>query len=100
MAGIAPGVLVGIALMFVNYRISKRRNYEKRTEAYSWKEILDIIRKSLTVLLMPIIIVGGILSGVYTATESAAVAAAYAFIISLIFFRQLKLVQLPNLIMN
>ena len=100
MAGIAPGVLVGIALMFVNYRISKKRNYEKRTETYSWKKIFDIIRRSTIVLLMPIIIVGGILSGVYTATESAAVAAAYALIISLVFFRKLNVAQLPDIIMN
>jgi len=100
MAGIAPGILVGISLMLVNYRVSKRRNYEKRTESYSWKAILDIIRKSLIVLLMPVMIVGGILSGVYTATESAAVAAAYALIVSFVFFRRLKIGQLPDIFLN
>jgi len=100
MAGIAPGILVGLGLMYVNYRVSKKRNYEKRTEHYSWTKILTTTRNSLIVLIMPALIVGGILSGVYTATESAAVAAAYSLLISFVFFRLLKLRHLPQIFMN
>jgi tripartite ATP-independent transporter DctM subunit len=100
MAGIVPGILVGLAMMFVNYRISKSRNYEKRTYSYSRKQIWDITSKSAIVLVMPILIVGGILSGVYTATESAAVASAYALIIGFVFFRKLRLNKLPQIFIN
>lgn len=100
MAGIVPGLLTGLALMFMNYRISNKRKYEKRTQPYSRKQILDITTKSVIVLLMPALIVGGILSGVYTATESAAAASAYALIIGFTFFRMLKLQQLPQIFIN
>jgi tripartite ATP-independent transporter DctM subunit len=100
MAGIVPGILTGIALMIINYRVSKKRNYEKRTEPYSKKDAWDITIKSLAVLIMPALIVGGILTGVYTATESAAAASAYALIIGFLFFRQLKFRQLPQIFIN
>lgn len=100
MAGIVPGVLTGLALMFLNYRISKKRNYEKRTKRYSWKEGLDITGKSMIVMIMPALIVIGILSGVYTATESAAAASAYALIIGFFFFRTLKIKMLPEILIN
>lgn len=100
MAGIVPGILIGLAMMFVNYRISKNRKYEKRTHSYSRKQIWDITSKSAIVLVMPVLIVGGILSGVYTATESAAVASAYALIIGFTFFRMLKLSKLPQIFIN
>ena len=100
MAGIVPGILTGLALMFVNYRISKKRKYEKRTQPYTKKQIWDITSKSSIVLVMPVLIVGGILTGIYTATESAAVASAYALIIGFAFFRMLKLSQLPQIFIN
>lgn len=100
MAGIVPGLLTGLALMFINYRISNKRQYEKRTQPYTRKQILDITTKSVIVLLMPALIVGGILSGVYTATESAAAASAYALIIGFTFFRMLKLRQMPKIFIN
>ena len=100
MAGVIPGILTGLALMFLHYRVSKKRNYEKRTEPYSRKAAWDITLRSLIVLFMPALIVGGILSGVYTATESAAAASAYALIIGFLFFRRLKLRQLPQICMN
>ena len=100
MAGIVPGILTGMALMFINYRVSKKRNYEKRTEPYSRKDAWDITVKSLVVLIMPALIVGGILTGVYTATESAAAASAYALVIGFVFFRRLKFRQLPQIFIN
>ena len=100
MAGIVPGLVTGLALMVINYYISKKRNYEKRTEPYTGKQIRDITTKSLIVLIMPALIVGGILSGVYTATESAAAASAYALIIGFVFFRQLKFRQIPDIFIN
>jgi tripartite ATP-independent transporter DctM subunit len=100
IAGIVPGILTGLGLMFINHRISKKRNYEKRLTRYSKNEIIRIIKNSIVVLIMPVLIVGGILSGVYTATESAAVASAYALVVGMIFYRSLKFNQLPEIMLN
>jgi len=83
VAGIIPGVLVGVSLMVIAYLISKKRNYPRRTEAMTWGEILKATQTSFIALLMPVIIVGGMLGGIFTATEAAAVGCAYAILICL-----------------
>ncbi|WP_412051244.1 MULTISPECIES: TRAP transporter large permease [unclassified Hoeflea] len=96
LAGIIPGVLVAIALMVMNYRISLARNYEKRTERYSVGFVLTTVRRSLLVLVMPVLIVVGVLSGDFTATEAAAVASIYALVICMVVTRTLKFRELPD----
>lgn len=96
LAGVVPGVLTGIGLMVMNYLISKKRNYPIRDVAYSTKDILRITRQSLIVLVMPIIIAYGVVSGVYTATEAAAVAAGYALVVSFLT-KRIGLRALPNI---
>ena len=63
LAGIVPGLAVGFALMGIHYYVSKKRNYEKRTTAYTWGEIFTIVRRSLVVAVMPGLIVVGISTG-------------------------------------
>lgn len=94
IAGIVPGLLASLGLMVMNHKISKARNYPKREFSYSKREIFDITRKSLVVLVMPLIIVFGVISGIYTATEAAAVAAGYALVICLMTNRlRFKLIR-------
>ena len=100
LAGIMPGVLTGIGLMVINYWISRRRNYEKRTEPYSRPELWRVVRRSAVVLVMPVLIVLGVISGAYTATESAAAASAYALVICLIICRTMKLSDLGRIFFN
>lgn len=100
LAGILPGVLTGIGLMAINYVISRKRNYEKRTEPYSKKEMLRILRQSGVVLIMPLLIIIGVLSGAYTATESAAAASAYALVVCLVIFRIMKWKDLGKIFFN
>lgn len=97
LAGFIPGILVAIALMVMNYRISLARNYEKRTERYSTAFVLTTVRRSLLVLVMPILIVIGVLSGDFTATEAAAVASIYALFICMVITRTLKVGDLPDI---
>lgn len=97
VAGIVPGILVAIALMGMNSWISRKRGYEKRSERFTWAEIRSITLRSLTVLVMPAIIVFGVLSGDFTATEAAAVASVYALGICLLFTRTLSLRDLPSI---
>ncbi len=100
LAGYIPGFLVGFGLMIVAYIISRRRNYPKRMEKIPLKVIFITVKNSVLALFMPVIIIAGILSGAFTATEAAAVAVAYAFIVCFFVFRNLKISELPAIFMN
>ncbi len=80
IAGIIPGLCVGIGLMIITYIISVKRNYPKDAKA-TFKEKIVAFWKTIDALVMPVIIIGGVLSGVFTATESGAIAVVYAIII-------------------
>ena len=73
-AGIIPGFGMGLLLMLMNYTISKKRGFPKRERHASIKEIAATFRRAGWALVAPVIIVGGILGGIFTPTESAAVA--------------------------
>jgi tripartite ATP-independent transporter DctM subunit len=89
-AGLMPGLLMGGLLLIVSGIISVRRNYPRREKRAKMKEILVAGKDAFLALIIPVIILGSILSGVATVTESAAVAVAYAFIIGKFVFRTLK----------
>jgi len=86
--------------MAINYVTSRRQGYQKREIRYSWPETFKICRDSILVLLMPLIIVGGILGGIFTATEAAGVGVLYALVIGFLVLRTLKLRDLPEMFMN
>lgn len=90
MGGIIPGLILGVALMALTYLIAKKRNYPKG-EAVKKEEIPKIIREGLLGLFTAVIIMGGIISGWFTATESAAIGALYAFIITFFVYRDIPL---------
>ncbi len=91
MGGLIPGILMGIALMVFNYFISKKRGYVGREKRSSMQEMLLGLKDATLALLMPIIIIGGIISGVFTPTESAAAAVAYALVIGGLVYRELTI---------
>jgi C4-dicarboxylate transporter DctM subunit len=97
LGGAIPGILMGICLMVFIYAIARRRNYPSETRA-SWKEMLSALLYALPPLGMPTIILGGIIGGVMTPTESAAAGAAYAFVLGCFIYRELTLAQLPGII--
>ena len=97
-AGIVPGVLVGVALMLLSARISKKRNYPKGKRMASLREIGAAFRKAFIPLLTPVIILGGILTGIFTPTEAAAVAVFYAMIIGFFVYRNFSLRDLPKVL--
>ena len=76
MGGVIPGILMGVFLMIANWRISKVRGYVGREKKAKWSEIRQGLRDAVLALLMPIIIIGGIVGGIFTPTESAAIAVA------------------------
>jgi len=89
-AGTLPGILVGLGLMVAAFIVSGKRKYP--THKFDWrpKTIANGLKEAFFALLMPLIILGGILSGVFTATEAGAVAVLYALIVGLFIFRSLK----------
>lgn len=90
MGGIVPGLILGLALLILTYAIAVKRNYPKG-EPVKKEEIPKIIREGLLGLLTAVIIMGGIISGFFTATESAAIGALYAFIITFFVYRDIPL---------
>lgn len=90
IAGIIPGLLTGISLMVYTYFISKKRDYPSNARA-DFKEARGAFTSGIPALLLPIIVVVGIISGVFTPTESAAVAAFYGFVISFFFYKNINL---------
>ena len=99
MGGIIPGILVGISLMILVYTMSIKRNYP-RDKRISFKEFLIRFEKAFLPTLTPVIILGGIISGIFTPTEAAAVAAVYAFALSFFVYRTLKIKNIPKILLD
>jgi len=97
MAGIFPGLLFGLCLVVLVLVIAKKRNFP-RGDPISLRDSLKIALDSIWGLVTIVIILGGILSGVFTATESAAVACIYAFLVTMFVYRDCKWSQLPHLV--
>ena len=100
MAGIVPAVLAGAALMAVCMWHGKRTGCDNGEGRLSGREVWRATREAGPALLMPVIIVGGIWSGVFTPTESAAVAVVYGLVISLTLYRDITVRDLPRLLVN
>jgi tripartite ATP-independent transporter DctM subunit len=97
LAGAIPGFLLGLCLMALVLVIARRRNYPKG-ETIPPRRALKIIVEAFWALLTVFIIIGGILSGIFTPTESAAVACIYAFIVTMFIYRDYKWSELPLLV--
>ena len=97
IAGIIPGVLLGLSLMFLCFYIARRDNFPKG-EVIPLRRALKIAVEAFWGLLTVFIIIGGILSGVFTPTESAAVACIYSFLVTMFIYRDYKWSELPLLV--
>jgi len=88
LGGVVPGLLMAAAMMLVIIWIARRRNFPMETPV-PWSAIPRIFGRTLLPLLMPVVLLGGIYSGVFTPTEAAAVAALYALVLALFVYRAL-----------
>jgi tripartite ATP-independent transporter DctM subunit len=98
LAGIVPGILVGVGLMAVIKVMADKYDFPVSTKKATWKEKGQASLKAFWPLLTPVIILGGILGGVFTPTEAAAVAVAYAIIVGMFVLRTLRLSDLPEVL--
>ncbi len=99
LAGVIPGALVGLSLLAVAYVISVRNNYPKEKRA-SVKEFFYGLKDAVLALLMPAIIMGGILGGIFTPTEAAVVAVFYAFLVSVLIYREIRWKDIPKIFID
>ena len=99
MAGYIPGILWGLACMIVIYIFAKKKGY-RSTAAFKGKEKLKVIIEALPSLLLIIIVIGGIIGGAFTATEGSVVAVVYTLILSLFFYRTIKIKELPKILLD
>ena len=97
LAGIVPGIFLGFSLMVLSYVIALIRKYPKG-DPFSFRGVLIALRGSILGLMTAVIITVGILSGVFTAAESSAVAVVYAFIITFFVYREVKLSHMKRVL--
>ncbi|WP_258360744.1 TRAP transporter large permease [Moorella sulfitireducens] len=98
--GIIPGIIIGILLMTVNYYLSKKRGYGGEVIERSPKIIWNSFKEAFWALLMPVIILGGIYSGVFTPTEAAGVAVIYGFIVGAFIYKELDLRGIKKMLID
>lgn len=95
LGGVLPGLLMGVSMMVLVYFISIRRGY-KKDKLPPLKEIFKAFVEAIPVLLTPVIMIGGIVSGIFTPTEGGAVAAAYTLFLGFILYRNLTFKDFVN----
>ncbi|MGC3874047.1 TRAP transporter large permease [Halomonas sp. GXIMD04776] len=100
MAGVVPGIILAVGFMGLASFISMRRGYPLSGGNLGLKHVLLQTWRALPILLMPIIVVGGIVGGAFTATEGAAIAVIYALLMGFFVTRQLRLSDLPKAMFN
>ena len=95
--GFIPGLLMGGSLMVTSTILAKKNNFPRRERRAPISEVTKSFQGAILPLLTPVIIIGGILAGVFTPTEAAGVAAFYALVLTLFVTRSLKFKDLPNI---
>jgi C4-dicarboxylate transporter DctM subunit len=99
MAGVVPGLLLGVALMVAIYIVARKMNLPAMPRA-SLRQLLSAARKAIWGLLLMVIILGGIYSGMFTPTEAAAVAAVYAGFVALFVYKDMRIRECPKVLLE
>lgn len=97
MAGYIPGILWGLACMVVIYFIAKKKGY-RSTSKFTGKEKIKVLLEAIPCLLLIIIVIGGIIRGIFTATEGSVVAVVYSLLLSLFGYKSIKLKEIPRIL--
>jgi len=100
MAGVVPGLLITVGFMLLCSWIATKRGWISTGEPFQFKRLFIELRRSAIVLLMPLIIIGGIIGGAFTATEGSAISVIYALILGFFITRTLKISDLPRILVR
>jgi TRAP-type transport system large permease protein len=99
LGGIIPGVIIGIGLMIAWFFHVKKTNYPKAQRA-TVKQVTSATKDAFWAILLPVIILGGIVSGIATPTEAGVVATVYAFVVSKFIYKELKISKMPEMLIS
>jgi C4-dicarboxylate transporter DctM subunit len=99
VAGLLPGIMLTVMLCGVTWYLAKSRNYP-RLKKSSWRQRFTAFHDSVWGLFLVVIIIGGIYSGIFTATEAAAMSAVYAFFVSVFVYKDMKLKDTPKVLLT
>ncbi|MBE0597582.1 MAG: TRAP transporter large permease subunit [Desulfuromonadales bacterium] len=99
IAGIIPGLLLTTLLMVTTWIVARKRNYPSLPRA-SLKTLFSTFRESIWGLLLIVVVIGGIYSGTFTATEAAAMSAVYAFVVAVFVYRDMRLREVPKVLLS
>lgn len=100
IAGVIPGLLVGLVLMGYTWIYSKRHGYTGDSSNYTFRQSIKIIIEAVPALLVPVIVLGGIYGGVFTPTEAASIAVVYGILVSLFVYKEVDAKSLPAIAFN
>src|SRR5205085_2693837 len=99
VAGLLPGTLLTIMLCTVTWYLARKNNYPRMQKA-TWGESVTAFRQSIWGLMLVVIIIGGIYSGIFTATEAAAMSAVYAFFVAVYVYKEIGLKDVPRVLLR
>ena len=99
MAGYIPGILWGLACMVVIYVFAKKKGY-RSTKKYTASEKIKVFFQAIPCLFMIIVVIGGIISGIFTATEGSVVAVVYSMVLAIFFYKSIKPSELPKIFLD
>ncbi|NWF92701.1 MAG: TRAP transporter large permease [Syntrophaceae bacterium] len=100
LAGYIPGMMIGFSLMGFCHIISKNKGYGRSQSHFSHTNLMTAFRRSVLAILIPVVVVGGIVTGVFTPTESSIIAVVYSFIVAIFVYREMTVVQIPRVLLT
>lgn len=100
MTGIAPGLMMAMTLMVTWYFYARKSPAMASTQKFDVRELLKALKEGVWALILPVIVIGGMKSGMFTPTEAGVVAVVYSFFIGLFVYRELKLPEVPDLLLR
>ncbi len=99
LGGIFPGILLGLSLMIYMHVIARKRDYPRDVRA-PLKDVVIAAAKAMPALFMPVIIIGGIMGGLFTPTEAAGIVVVYSFLVGIFVYRKLSLKKIPQILLD
>jgi C4-dicarboxylate transporter DctM subunit len=100
LAGYIPGMMIGFGLMGFCHVISKNKGYGGSTVRFSNRNLLTAFRRSILAILIPVVVVGGIVTGVFTPTESSIIAVVYSLVVAIFIYNEMTLRQVPKVLLT
>jgi tripartite ATP-independent transporter DctM subunit len=100
LAGYLPGMMIGLSLMGYCYLICRRKGYGKEVTRFSWSNLWTAFRGSILAILIPVVIVGGIVSGIFTPTESAIISVFYSLLVTIYVYKEMRWAGMPKILLD